>query len=506
MHPSAEVPADCRKRTETVAPGQMAMFPARKAVMPHPPARIVLVLFLSALSGCAAVGPDYRPPEVHAPARWQGAEPAPARDAAVLAQWWRQFRDPLLDGLVADALAANTDLATARAKLRETRARRELARAGLGPSVTTSGSASRTWSSDDSGGGARNLFSASLDASWEPDIFGATRRGLEAAEADLQASAESLRDTQVSLVAEVAGNYLDLRTAEHRLAIAEASLAAQAETYQITLWRSQAGLVSELDAAQARTSLEQTRAGLPSLRSTVAQARNRVAILLDRAPGDLDARLATTGSQPLAADAVATGIPADTLRNRPDVRAAERRLAAQTARLGEAEAARYPSFKLSGSLGLDAPTLDRLINGHAAGGSLLAGITAPIFDAGRIKSNIAIQDAVLEQTRLAYRSAVLTALEDVENALAGVANARQRRDELDRATASARETLAMARDRYASGLIDFQTVLDSQRTQLSLEDQLASAIGDYGNAQIRLFKALGGGWSPEAAPAPKEKP
>lgn len=475
--------------------------------MTRPPARAALVLLVFALSGCTAVGPDYRPPEAVVPARWQAVDGGQAPDAAILAQWWRQFGDPTLDGLVADALAANTDLATARAQLREARARRELARASLWPSLTGSGSASRSRSGEETGSGRTgNLFSASLDASWEPDVFGGTRRGLEAAEADLQASGEALRDTRVSLVAEVVGNYLDLRSAERRLAIAEASLTAQAEIYQLTQWRRQAGLVSELDEAQARTSLEQTRAGLPALRTAVVAARHRLAILLGRSPGELDTRLAATGVQPLAADAVAAGIPADTLRQRPDVRAAERRLAAQTARLGEAEAARYPSVALAGSLSLGALKLNRLFTGDATGASLLAGITAPIFDAGRIKSNIAVQDAILEQSRLAYRGAVLTALEDVENALTGVANARQRCSELSRAAASARETLAIARDRYAAGLADFQAVLDGQRTQLSLEDALASATGDYGNAQIRLFKALGGGWTPGAAPDQEEKP
>lgn len=462
-------------------------------------AAAIIALFLS---GCAAVGPDYRPPETRAPAQWQGPHDSKARDAAVLAQWWHQFDDRVLDGLIADALAANTDLATARGKLREARARRDLARAGLGPSVTVSGSASRSEGSSETGSGAtRELYSAGFDASWEPDVFGGVRRGLEAAEADLQATAEALRDTRVSLVAEVASNYVELRTNEQRLAIAEASLATQKETYDLTHWRQEAGLVSQLDEAQALTELERTRAGLPSLRTAIAQARHRLAILLGRSPEELDARLSPTGVIPVAADRVATGIPADTLRQRPDVRAAERRLAAQTARLGEAEAARYPSFRLSGSLGLESLTLNRLFSGNASTNSLLAGITAPIFDAGRIRSSIAIQDALLEQSRLSYQGAVLTALEDVENALVGLANTRQRQEQLSRATDSARLTLEIARNRYAAGLADFQAVLDSQRTLLTLEDQLASGRGDYSNAQIRLYKALGGGWTPDTEPA-----
>lgn len=458
-----------------------------------------MALIALLLSGCAAVGPDYQPPQTPVPTQWHGAQDTGVRDAVVLAQWWQQFGDPVLDGLIADALIANTDLATAQAKLREARARRDLSRAGLSPSVNASGSASRSDGSRGTGSGAtRNLFSAGFDASWEPDIFGGTRRGVEAAEADLQASGETLRDTRVSLVAEVGRNYVDLRTVEQRLAIAQANLAAQAETYDLTRWRQQAGLVSQLDEAQALTALEQTRAALPVLRTAISEARNRLAILLGRAPGELDARLAANQTIPIATEAVSTGIPADTLRQRPDVRAAERQLAAQTARLGEAEAARYPSFKLSGSLGLESLALGSLVGSSAATHSLLAGITAPIFDAGRIRSNIAVQDALLEQSRLGYQSAVLTALEEVENALTSLANARQRQTQLARATDSARSTLELARNRYAAGLIDFQAVLDSQRTLLTLDDQLASGTGETSNAQIRLYKALGGGWTPDA--------
>jgi multidrug efflux system outer membrane protein len=478
------------------------MFAARNAVTRcfHQRTVTTVVLITLLLSGCAAVGPNYQPPQPSAPAQWRGAQDTAARDAVVLAQWWKQFNDLVLNNLVTDALAANTDLATAQAKLREARARRDLSRAGLGPSVGVSGSASRSEGSRETGSGAtRNLYSAGFDASWEPDIFGGTRRGVEAAEADLQASEETLRDTRVSLVAEVGRNYVDLRSGERRLAIAEANLATQKETYDLTSWRQQAGLVSQLDEAQALTALEQTQAALPSLRTAISEARNRLAILLGRAPGELDARLAAKSETPVAPDAVSTGIPADTLRQRPDVRAAERRLAAQTARLGEAEAARYPSFTLSGSLGLESLALGSLIGSSAATHSLLAGITAPIFDAGRIRSNIAVQDALLEQSRLGYQAAVLTALEEVENALVGLANARERQLQLARATDSARSTLEIARNRYAAGLADFQTVLDSQRTLLTLEDQLATGAGETSNAQIQLYKTLGGGWTPDRA-------
>lgn len=452
---------------------------------------------LIALGGCTA-GPDYRAPAPDVPAQWSAAADARALDAVVLAEWWRQFHDPLLDALVVDALAANRDLATARAQLREARARRGLAGAQLGPTVDASVTGASSTGSEQTGGGAtRELYSAGFDAAWEPDIFGGLRRGAEAAQADVDASTETLRDTRVSLAAEVVLNYVDLRTAERRLALTEASVAERRETYDITRWRAQAGLVSELDVAQARTELENAGAALPALRTAVTGAQNRLAVLLGRAPGELRERLAATAKMPLAGGAAAAGIPADVLRMRPDVRAAERRLAAQTARLGEAEAARYPRFNLSGTLGVEALTFSGLDDSGADTRSLLGGVTAPIFHSGRIRANIEIQDARLEQARLAYEAAVLTALQEVEDALVDVANARERHARLVSATGSARTALNIAEQRYASGLADFLSVLVSQRTLLTVEIELAGSAGALATAQIQLYKALGGGWSPE---------
>ena len=462
----------------------------------------VAALLAVALGGCAAVGPDYSEPQLAVPAGWSAGTGTDAMDAVLLARWWHGFGDPVLDRLVADALAANLDLAQARARLREARARRGVAGAALAPSVDASLSGSRSRSSGQSGSGStRELYSAGFDASWELDVFGGLRRSVEAAQADLEASVESLSDTRVSLAAEVALNYIDLRTAEQRLAIAEESIASRGENHQIIRWRQQAGLVSELDLAQATTDLESTRAVLPPLRTAVTEAKNRLAVLLGRNPGELESLVHADRPIPLAAAEIVAAIPADTLRQRPDVRVAERRLAAQTARLGEAEAARYPSFRLSGSLGLEALELDALADRGANTHSLFGGITAPVFNAGRIAANIEIQDALVEQARLAYRAAVLAALEEVENALTAVANTDARRAKLAEAAAAARTTLAIAEYRYASGLADFLSVLDAQRTQLSLDEQLAGSTGELARAQVRLYKALGGGWSTEPLPA-----
>ncbi|MDK2848958.1 MAG: outer membrane protein multidrug efflux system [Desulfuromonadales bacterium] len=466
------------------------------------PSLLALVLLAGlGLTACVAVGPDYETPVMDVPAAWRQSGlkadgEKQVAEAIDLSRWWRELDDPVLNDLVTDALKANLDLATARAQLREARAQRALAGAQLGPTVDVSTSATRRQSSEKSGSGATSeLYNAGFDADWEVDIFGGLRRGLEAAEADLDAGMEGLRDTQVSIVAEVVLNYVDLRTAERRLTIAEDNIASLNEIFELARWRFQAGLVSEIDVAAARTELESTRADLPSLRTTTVEARNRLAVLLGRKPGDLESRLSVSGAIPLAEHAVAVGIPADILRQRPDVRAAERKLAAQTARLGEAEADRYPSFNLSGSVGLEALTLSGLGSGSAALYSLLGSMTAPIFHSGRILANIETQDALLEQARLAYKTAVLTALEDVENALVAVTNTSERRNKLMQAADSARETLRLAEQRYASGLIDFLTVLDSQRTVLNLEDDLAGSTGELAAAQIQLYKALGGGWS-----------
>jgi NodT family efflux transporter outer membrane factor (OMF) lipoprotein len=467
-------------------------------------ARLLVMLAGLGLAGCAAVGPDYVPPATDVPAGWSRLDtppqPVTRADAPIdLSQWWQGLNDPLLSALVAEALQASPDLRTAQAKLREARARSTVANAGRYPGVTASGSASRSQSSEEIGSGdTRNFFSAGFDASWEIDVFGGVRRSVEAAEADIEASVASLENTQVSLASEVALNYVDVRTWQILLGIARANLASQSETLQLTIWRAQAGLVSSQDVEQARSNREQTRAQIPSLETSLAESEHGLDILLGRAPGALHARLAATGELPAMPDQIAVGIPADTLRQRPDVRAAERRLAAETARVGVAEAARYPSFTLSGSIGLEALTLGALGNGAAATSSLLAGVTGPIFDAGRQRAQVEIQHAVREQALVAYEQTVLTALQDVENALVALVRNRERVEALASAVESVRNAAQLARQRYSAGLIDFQSVLDSERSVLVLEESLASARANGVQTLIRLYKALGGGWSPQA--------
>jgi multidrug efflux system outer membrane protein len=324
---------------------------------------------------------------------------------------------------------------------------------------------------------------------------------VEAAEADLGAKQEDLHDVLVSLLAEVAVNYLDVRTFQVRLAVAEANLEAQSETYQLAQWRYEAGLSDELTVQQARYNLENTRSQIPTLRTGLEEAMNRIAVLLGEQPGKLHAELEKREPIPVTPLNVAVGVPADLLRRRPDVRQAERQLAAQTARIGVATADLYPKFTLSGSIGLEALSLNNLSSGiwTLSGGPR---ISWAIFKAGAIRQNIEVQSALQEQYLIAYETAVLSALEEVENALVAYAEEQQRRQSLSEATQAAQKAVELAQHKYQAGLTDFSNVLDAQRSLLSFQDQLAQSDGTVTSNLVRLYKALGGGWT---SMAPDEK-
>ncbi len=464
------------------------------------PARTSALLALAALAlGACAVGPSYRRKDPSAPSTWSaGATGSGVVDAGRrgdLSEWWRGLNDPLLSELVQEALRQGLDLRKAQARLREARARLGAAGAQRYPSVEATAGASRTATSGWIAATTGTQLSAGFDASWELDVFGGVRRGVEAAEADLGSAQAGVDDAQVTLVAEVARSYVEVRSFQTRLAIARANLANQTETLQLTEYRAQAGLVSTQDAEQARSNREQTVAQIPSLEGSLTEAEHRLEFLLGLTPGTLHERLAAAGTVPAVPALVTVGIPADALRQRPDVRAAERKLAAETARVGVAEAARYPSFKLSGSIGVQSAV--QVAGGSGTVLSLLGGLTAPIFDAGRLKSQAEAQDAVREQAEATYAQTVLAALQEAEDAVSALARSRERGEALTRAAEAARAAASLARLRYGAGVIDFQAVIDTERTLLTVEDNLASTRSDEVLALIRLYKALGGGWSSE---------
>jgi len=300
----------------------------------------------------------------------------------------------------------------------------------------------------------------------------------------------------VSLAAEVAVNYITLRGLQERLAIARRNLASQRETLQITGWRVQAGLSTSLAAEQARAAAEQTAAQIPQLEASLAQARHALAVLTGQPPGALDAQLATAAAVPLPPDGLTLAIPAETLRQRPDVRVAEERVAAALARVSQADAARYPGFRISGSLGLRALSLGALTHGASAAHALLASVSVPLLDGGAARAQLRVQEAALEQARVNYEATVLAALQDVEDALVALRGERERLLHLQAAAQAAGHAALLAQNRYESGLIDFQAVLETQRTLLSTQDSVASSVASVGTGHVRLYKALGGGWNP----------
>jgi outer membrane protein, multidrug efflux system len=462
----------------------------------------VVVLCIT-VAGCAAwapLSPSAAPatPAIDLPATWSAADAAGAGalgvSADALTAWWQRFGDPLMSELVARALLSNTSVGSAQAALRQAQALRDVAAAALLPTVGASASAQRGTAGGDSTG---NRFQAGLDAQWVPDIFGARRGGLDAADAVAAASAASLGDAQVQVAAEVALNYILLRTAQARSGIAKDNLASQQETLQITDWRQQAGLVTTLEVEQARSAAAQTQALLPALEISIQQTGYALAVLVGQPPAALQAALqfdVRTGAVPQSGGDVVPSIPADTLRQRADVRAAEYQVAAALARVGQAQAARWPSFAIGGSIGLSAISLAVLTNGASVLSSVLASVSLPAFDGGAARAQVRAQQAALAQAQQAYRAAVLGALKDVENALVASSNDRLRLASLRVAAAAAANAAGLARQRFSSGLVDFQTVLETQRNQLSTQDGVVSAGADVSRDQVRLFTALGGGW------------
>ena len=457
-------------------------------------------LFAALLLAACTVGPNYRAPEpasLSVPDTYYGPRPqaAPGEAASAdLSHWWDLFNDPLLTRLIADASAGNLDLAVASARLVQARESLVQARAGLVPTVGASASAGRNFGP----GNDQSSFSVGADAAWEVDLFGRIRRGVEAAGADAESVYYDREAVRVAIASELATNYVEARLLQERLTIARNTLATADDDLQITQWRVQAGLASSIDSESARAARAQAAASIPNLETAFASATYRIAVLTGRAPGALTAELAAVKPIPRGPADVAVGIPADTLRQRPDVRASERSLAAATARIGVAEAQLYPALRLSGNIGTSAFSLGGLFS--AITGGILAGLDQTLFDGGRLRSQLRSQRAATDAALATYRQSVLTSLEDVENALQALKASRERQVQFAIALEAANNTAILTRSQYRAGLIDFQNLLDAERALLSARDGLASSRGDEAFALIQLYRALGGGWDP-AAPA-----
>lgn len=459
-----------------------------------PPFRILAPAACAAalLTSCSLTG-TARVSTAQLPAAWRNAAGFPmAEPERDLSRWWASFNDARMSSLIRSALAGNRDLAGAMARVHEARARRESERASLFPTFGYEGTIASTRSDSDAAGSrSETSYSAGLNASWEPDFFGKNRNAVLAASRDAQAANENLNSARAALAAETALAYIDLRNSEERLRIVQRAISTREETARIASWRATAGQIDQLELRQAQAGLESARSSLATLRQSIGQAENRLALLCGTAPGGISTG---SGGIPSPRRKLAVGIPADTIRQRPDVRAAGYSWAAAVSRTKAAEAERLPSLRLTGTLGIDSVSGSKLFRPEAAAASLIAGITGPIFDGGRIRANIAAQNAATDQALHAYEQAVLTALSEVENALIACKRSAERIGSLRKAVAAAGEASTLASQRYEAGVIDMTTVLDTQRNDLALQETLATARADHATAHAQLYKALGGGW------------
>ncbi len=470
----------------------------------------VLALLASAslLAGCM-VGPDYVKPGTRVPAAWAGPAPSgpaspvgasrpatqPASAEKDLAQWWTAFGDATLTSLVARAVESNLDLRLAEARIRQARAARVAAISGLGPTLNGTSNYTRGQTGR---APITNQYQVGFDAGWELDIFGGTRRGVEAAEADLRLAVEDRRDVLVTLSAEVASNYVALRAYQQRLVIARRNLQAQQHSAEITRKKRAGGLVvSGLDVANAEAQVASTTAAIPMLEMAARQTIYSLGVLLDLEPAALAEQLSPAGAIPAAKLTVPLGVPSDLLRRRPDIRRAEADIHAATARIGVAVADLYPRVTISGSLGFRASDLRDWFNPLSRFWSFGPGVSWSLFNTGANLANIDIRKALADQTILAYRKTVLTAMQEVENALIASAKEQERRKALVDAVAANRKAVELSTDLYSQGQTDFLNVLNAQRSLYATEDALGDSEAAMSTDLIALYKALGGGWKEE---------
>jgi multidrug efflux system outer membrane protein len=456
------------------------------------------VLILILVGGCM-VGPDFVRPSTPVPENWVDAADAaslPPAAEAELQQWWQLFNDPVLTGLVRQAFTSNLDLRIATLRIRQARASRGIAASGIGPTAGASGAARRSQgaSGADNRSPTVNSIQAGFDAAWEIDLFGGVRRGIEAADAQVRAAEEDRRDVLVSLAAEIARNYVELRTFQQRLELARRNLESQKRSAELTRKRFEGGFVGGLDIANADALVASTEAQIPLLESAARQAIYSLSVLLDRPPGALLGELEPTSQMPATPPAVPIGVPSDLLRRRPDIRRAEANIHAATAQIGVATADLFPRLTIGGSLGWQADRSADLFEPLSRFWSVGPSVSWNLFQSGRKLSNIELQKALQEQSVLEYRRTVLAAIQEVENALIASKKEQEHLRSLESAVAANRRAAELATQLYTEGQTDFLNVLSAQRSLYSAEDALAQSAQAVAIDLIALHKALGGGW------------
>lgn len=465
-----------------------------------------MLLTFGMLSGCTVVGPDYKLPKISLPSGWSSgttatdtpaAAPEPVKataktrpSAPPLSHWWEEFGDDTLDKLIEIAKAQNLDVAAAKAKIREARANYREVGGSLGPTLDGTGSftEARSYNSTSS------TFEAGFDTSWELDLFGGKRRQLEAAAYQVDATQEDLRDTMLTLIGDIASNYISASGYQARIALARRTAASMRETETLTRNKFEAGGAAATDMANAAGQAASTEANIPTLEVSYAEAVHRLSVLTGQPPAALVQILDKQTPIPKPQRPIPTGVPADILLTRPDVRSAERQLAQYTALIGEAEAARYPSVSLSGTIAISGSSIGDVAKGSSIGWSLGPSVTVPIFNGGQLEAAVDVATAQRDQYEAAFRSSVLTALEDVENAIVALGQERTRYGKLSEATDAYRQAADLARSLYQAGSSSFLDVLDAERSLYSAEDSLLESQVTIATAYVTLNKALGGGW------------
>jgi multidrug efflux system outer membrane protein len=448
-----------------------------------------------ALAGCASVGPDYHATKLAAP-QLQGLDNAQENHAPFQATWWKQFNDPTLDALIQRAAANNLDLHIAVARLHESRALLSDAKSDQLPTIDTDVNYARSRGQQPGFTTQRTTvtsYQAGFDASWELDVFGGVRRSVEAARADLGASEASLHNAQVSLLAEVARNYFELRGSQLRLDIANRNIDNQRQTVHLAEVRMQLGAGSEQDVASAKAQLSSVQAQLPVLQTQVSASTFRLAVLLGQRPGELDIDLSPKSFQPIAVN-LPIGDAGDVLSRRPDIRVAEREYAAANARIGVAKADFFPHISLGGFLGFLAGRANDFGGASTRAWSLTPGISWSGLNIQRVRANLHASEARTDAAQANYQQTVLLAIEDIDNAVTGFNQQRVRVDHLIDQSTQSQRAADLARVRYQEGETGFLELLDAERVQLSAEDDLAQAEAGINTRAVALYKALGGGW------------
>lgn len=472
---------------------------------------IASAVLTAGLSGCRAVGPNYEPPTDGADETWAFSDESPFNTATPesIETWWVTLNDPVLDDLISRSFASNLDLATAVQSVRQAAAIRGVSASERFPDLDATGSYSRERQGQNGFPALQepsefDSFALGLEFGWELDVWGRVRRLVESADADLAATVEDLHDVRVLLAAEVTTEYVGLRTAQARLEVARRNIEIQRQSLTLTQTRFDAGAAPQLDVAQAETNLANTESELPSLQADVRDGLLRLAVLLGENPTSLLNELAASAPIPEPPAEIAIGVPTDALRRRPDIRSAERTLAAEIARIGVELGDLYPRFTLGGSLQLNSTEADSLFDGDSVGWTFGPSFSWNLFDGGRVRGDVRVQEATADIALLSYQSAVLNAIEEVESAAYGHARQLERTVALARASSSAQRSADLSRQLYLEGRSDFQNVLDSERELFTAEDNLILSRSDVANTYISLQRSLGGGWSPpsnEAEPS-----